>query len=208
MIREGWVFVVQHPIMRPSMVCATSVNFVCGGLLALVPLYLVRGLGVSPFLVGVLLATEGAGSLAGASVTPAIVRRWGSGAAVRGASAFAAAAVLLLPVASGPAGIALFAVGNAGFAAGVVVFSICTRTHRQIASPPELLSRVMATVRFVSWGAIPVGSLTAGVLASTVGIRPALTALCLLTAVTPAVVFMSRLRSVTALEDLDSRGAA
>lgn len=204
MIREGWVFVVRHPIMRPSMLCATAVNFVCGGLLALVPLYLVRGLHVSPFLVGLLLATEGAGSLGGASVTPWIVRRFGSGAAVRGAAVATAVAVVLLPLAQGSAGVVLFAIGNAGFAAGVVVFSICTRTHRQVASPPALLSRVMATVRFVSWGAIPLGSLFAGALAATIGIRPALTSVCALTAVTPAVVFLSKLRSVTALEELDA----
>ncbi len=208
MIRQGWIFVVQHPIMRPSMLCATAVNFVCGGLLALVPLYLVRGLHVSPLLVGLLLATEGAGSLAGASLTPTIVRRWQSGAAVRGASFAAAATVLLLPLATGALGVALFAIGNAGFAASVVVFSICTRTHRQIASPPELLSRVMATVRFVSWGAIPIGSLTAGAIAAGVGVRAALTSLCLLTTVTPAIVFLSRLRNVRALEELDAPAEA
>jgi len=208
MIRQGWIFVVQHPIMRPSMLCASAVNFVCGGLLALVPLYLVRGLHVSPLLVGLLLATEGAGSLAGASLTPTIVRRWQSGAAVRGASFAAAATVLLLPLATGALGVALFAIGNAGFAASVVVFSICTRTHRQIASPPELLSRVMATVRFVSWGAIPIGSLTAGAIAASVGVRAALTSLCLLTTVTPAIVFLSRLRNVRALEELDAPAEA
>jgi hypothetical protein len=204
MIREGWDFVVRHPVMRPSMFCATTVNFVCGGLLALVPLYLDRELHVSPFLVGLLLATEGAGSLVGAAITPGVVRRCGSGAAVRGASVAAAMAVVLLPLAQGSVGVVLFAIGNAGFAAGVVVFSICTRTHRQVASPPALLSRVMATVRFVSWGAIPLGSLFAGALAATVGIRPALASMCALTAVTPAATFLSKLRSVTALEELDT----
>ncbi len=62
----------------------------------------------------------------------------------------------------------------------------------------------MATVRFVSWGAIPIGSLAAGVLGANLGVRPALTLLSVLTTVTPALVFLSRLRSVTALEDLDT----
>lgn len=207
MIAEGWRFVMAHPVMRPSMVCATTVNFVCGGLLALVPLYLVRGLDVSPLLVGLLLATEGVGSLVGAALTPALVRRLGSGRAVRLASLAAAGSALLLPVATGSSGVVLFALGNAGFAAGVVVFSICTRTHRQMASPPELLSRVMATVRFVSWGAIPVGSLAAGLFASALGVRSALGVFCVLSAVTPAVVFGSRLRSVRTLEDFDALGA-
>jgi hypothetical protein len=203
MIREGWRFVVDHPVMRPSMICATTVNFVCGGFLALLPLYLVRSLGVSPLLVGLLLAAEGVGSLVGASLTPAIVRRFGSGRAVRLASVTLAAGALLLPSATGYLGIALFALGNAAFAGGVVVFSICTRTHRQLASPPELLSRVMATVRFVSWGAIPVGSLTAGAVASGIGARGALVVVCLLATLTPAIVFSSRLRGLATLEDLE-----
>jgi predicted MFS family arabinose efflux permease len=203
MIREGWRFVIEHPVMRPSMICATTTNFVCGGLLALVPLYLVRGLEVSPLLVGLLLATEGAGSLVGASVTPWLVRRVGSGKAVRLGAVASAAAALLLPLATGTAGIVLFALGNAGFAAGVVVFSICTRTHRQMASPPQLLSRVMATVRFVSWGAIPVGALIAGAIASALGVRPALAVFCALAALTPAVVMTSRLRTLHQLEDVD-----
>lgn len=203
MIREGWHFVIGHPVMRPSMICATTTNLVCGGLLALVPLYLVRGLEVSPLLVGLLLATEGAGSLVGASLTPWLVRRVGSGQAVRLGACASAAAALLLPLATGTAGIVLFALGNAGFAAGVVVFSICTRTHRQMASPPQLLSRVMATVRFVSWGAIPVGALIAGALASTLGVRASLAVFCALGALTPAVVMSSRLRTVQQLEDLD-----
>jgi predicted MFS family arabinose efflux permease len=203
MIRQGWRFVVDHPVMRPSMICATTINFVCGGLLALVPLYLVRGLEVSPLLVGLLLATEGLGSLIGASLTPSLVQRLGSGRAVRLASVTSAAAALLLPLTPGYLGVALFALGNAAFAAGVVVFSICTRTHRQLASPPELLSRVMATVRFVSWGAIPVGSLTAGLVASSVGARGALIVYSLLATLTPTIVFSTRLRSLVTLENLD-----
>jgi len=130
MIREGWRFVVDHPVMRPSMICTTAVNFVCGAQLALFPLYLVRGLGVRPLLVGLLLATEGVGSLVGAALTPSLIRRLGSGRAVRLAAVTLAGAVRLLPAATGRLGIALFALGNATFAAGVVVVSICTRTHR------------------------------------------------------------------------------
>jgi hypothetical protein len=59
--------------------------------------------------------------------------------------------------------------GGLGTARGLT-----TRTYRQLASPPELLSRVMATVRFVSWGAIPVGGLVAGALAGPLGARTTL----------------------------------
>jgi len=109
---------------------------------------------------------------------------------------------VLLPLGSGGVGMALFGLGNAGLAANVVVFSIITRTYRQNASPPDLLSRVMATVRFVSWGAIPVGALLAGVLAGATSPRMALWA-SVLVLVTPIMLaWVGPLARVRDLEDV------
>ena len=94
----------------------------------------------------------------------------------------------------------LFAVGNAGFAGGVVISSVVTRTYRQTESPPELLSRVVATVRFVSWGAIPVGSLAAGISAAVLGIRSTLWLTCAAAFLPLLVLLSSPLRT---LRDLD-----
>jgi hypothetical protein len=159
MIREGWRFVVDHRVMRASMICATAVNFVCGGCSPSsrcawcagsrsAPFSWStardRGSGQSPRRVAHALARPSAGvrsgratrvsRLRGRGAAPAADHRTPRHRAVR--------------------------VGQRRVRRRRV-FSICTRTHRQLASPPQLLSRVMATVRFVSWGAIPVGSLTA-----------------------------------------------
>jgi len=112
-----------------------------------------------------------------------------------------AAAALLMPVGSGASGMVMFAVANVGFGVGVVVFSIATRTHRQVASPPELLSRVMATVRFVSWGAIPFGALLGGAVATAVGARGALWVACVLTVLGPALLWFSPVRRLRDLVD-------
>ncbi len=76
----------------------------------------------------------------------------------------------------------------------MVVLSTTTRTYRQIASPPEMLSRVMATVRFVSWGAIPVGGLAAGVLATWLGTREALVVLAGFAVLSPVILLASPVR--------------
>ncbi|GAA2696761.1 hypothetical protein Apa02nite_070390 [Actinoplanes palleronii] len=70
LIREGWHYVVRHPIVGPCMWDATATNFVTGAMLALFPYYLVRELHASPGLVGLLLATDGLGTLAGALAGP------------------------------------------------------------------------------------------------------------------------------------------
>ncbi|NJC72302.1 MFS transporter [Planosporangium thailandense] len=201
MIRQGWRFVTRHPLMGPGMWTATAVNFVCGAQLALYPLYLVRDLRTPAGLVGVLLAAEGVGSLVGAALTTRITGRLGSARAliVAGFAAFAGA--LLIPSGTGWPAYVAFAVGNIVFAGGVVILSITTRTYRQLASPPELLSRVMATVRFVSWGAIPFGGLTAGALAGALGSRTTLVVFAVVTVCAPLALVGSPIRHLRDLTD-------
>ncbi len=198
-IREGWRFVVRHPVMRPCMFAATTDNFANGALMALIPVFLVRDLLAAPALVGVLMAADGAGALIGASLAPRLIARLGSARATLVAGTGGALSALLMPVGAGVPGMVAFAVANLGFGSGVVVFSIATRTHRQVASPPELLSRVMATVRFVSWGAIPFGALTGGAVATVAGTRGALWVACALTLVAPALLWFSPVRRLREL---------
>ncbi|SEL86354.1 MFS transporter [Streptacidiphilus jiangxiensis] len=199
MIREGWRYVTRHPVIGPCAAYATAVNFVCGGLMALTPVFLVRSVGAPPALVGLLIATEGVGSLVGAALTPRIVARLGSGRALRRAAVATPCFALLMPLAGSSLTLGLFALGNAGFAAAVVVTSIVTRTFRQAATPPELLPRVMATVRFVSWGAIPFGALTAGGAAALWGTRSALVLMAALAAISPLILLASPIRRMREL---------
>jgi MFS family permease len=201
LIGEGWGFVTRHPVMRPCMLAATSINLVNGALLALVPVFLVRVQGFSAGLVGLLIAVEGIGSLVSAAVTPRLVRRIGSARAIIVAGVAGGFFALLMPLGHGVVGMVAFGVGSAGFAAGVVVLSICTRTHRQVASPAELLSRVMATVRFVSWGAIPVGALAAGTAASWLGVHETMWLFCALSFGAPLVLWLSPVRALRDLGD-------
>jgi hypothetical protein len=110
---------------------------------------------------------------------------------------------LAMPLALGSWAAAIFVVGVAGVAACVAVLSVVTRTHRQLASPPELLSRVMASVRFVSWGAVPIGALLAGGAAQVWDPRAGLVLACVALAAVPVVLWTSiipRLRELTDAE--------
>ncbi|MBD0676446.1 MFS transporter [Streptomyces sp. CBMA156] len=198
-IREGWHFVVRHPVIGPCAADATAVNFVAGALMTLTPVFLVRDLDAPVAAVGALMATGGLGSLVGAALTPRVISRIGSGGALRWSALFAALFTFLLPAAGSGWAVLVFAVGNAGFSAGVVVATIVTRTHRQTHTPPELLPRVMATVRFVSWGAIPVGALLAGAASSAWGTRTALLLVAVCSLAGPAILASS---SVRRLRDL------
>jgi MFS family permease len=201
MIREGWRFVAHHPVMGPCMWTATVVNAVCGAQLALYPLYLVRELSAPPGLVGVLLAAEGVGTLVGAALTSRVTARVGTARALVVAGVVAVGGAVVVPLGTGGPAFVAFAAGNVVFATGVVVLSVVTRTYRQIASPPDLLPRVMATVRFVSWGAIPVGGLVAGGLAGVLSGRTTLLIFAAVTVAAPLVLLLSPVRALRDLTD-------
>lgn len=201
MIRQGWGFVVHHRVMGPAMWAATAVNFMSGAQLALYPLYLVRELDTPLGLVGLLLAVDGLGALVGAAVTTRLTARWGSARACLLASGVAVIGAFLVPWGVGASAYLAFCLGSLVFAAGTVVLSITTRTYRQIASPPDLLSRVMATVRFVSWGAIPLGGLVAGAVAEGVGSRTTLLLFAGATALAPLALLLSPIRHLRDFTD-------
>lgn len=193
-IREGWRYVVEHPLMRPMMIDATATNFAAGMLLTLTPLYVVRELGASPTAYGVVLASEGLGALAGASVGPWLGRQIGTGRLLLAAAVLSVPSALLMPLGHGAVGMVAFSLGNALFAFFTVILSVVTRTYRQQESPPELLARVMATVRFVSWSVIPVGGFLAGSIAQVTSARGALWLIAVAVAVSPVVLSTSPLR--------------
>ena len=193
-IHEGWRYVVQHPLMRPMMIDAAATNFAAGMLLTLTPLYVVRELGASPTAYGVVLASEGLGALIGASVGPSLGRGLGTGRLLLAAAVLSVPSVLLMPLGDGVVGMVAFSVGNALFAFFTVILSVVTRTYRQQQSPPELLARVMATVRFVSWSVIPFGGFLAGWIADATSARIALWVIALAVAVSPVVLVASPLR--------------
>ncbi|MEU4693666.1 MFS transporter [Actinoplanes sp. NPDC023714] len=192
LIREGWHYVTRHPVMGPGMWAATAVNFVCGAQHALFAFYLVRDLHAPAAAVGLLLAADGLGTLIGAALTTRFTTRFGTARGIIVAGFTGVAGALLIPA----GGFLAFAAGNLVFAASVVVLSVTTRTYRMIVSPPEMLSRVIATVKFVSWGAIPIGGLVAGALAGPLGARTTLFLFALVTLCAPAAWLLSPVRTL------------
>jgi MFS family permease len=194
LIREGWNYVIRHPVMRPCMMWATMMNFVIAALFALTPLYLVREVKVSATVVGMVIAMDGVGALVGSAVATRLARRVGTARTVIVGSLFGGLLALLMPLTNSLSNIYFYGLGMAGISFGAVVGSIMTRTHRQTDSPPELLSRVMATVRFVSWGALPLGAALSGLLASAAGLRIALWATCAGALVAPLMLLLTSVR--------------
>jgi hypothetical protein len=68
----------------------------------------------------------------------------------------------------------LAAVSWFGSMFAIVVYSVTQRSYRQAICPPELLTRMNASIRWLIWGALPVGGLVGGTLGDAIGIRQTL----------------------------------
>src|SRR6185436_2599705 len=107
-------------------------------------------------------------------LTSRIVGRIGVGGALVGAPIVLGIGASLLPLATPSSAVAFIAGGGAIASLGVVVYNINARSLAQSVSPENMVGRVIATLRFVVWGVIPVGSLLGGWLGSKLGLRPTL----------------------------------
>lgn len=195
-VAEGLRFTMSDSVMRATLWNATIINFIGGIQLALFAIYLVRELNTPALMIGVLLAAEGLGSLLGASIVTPLTKRVGSAQSCLYASVVLCMGAFLIPIGSGISAYAFFAVGCILFAVGTVITSTTTRTYRQLATPTQLVSRVMASVRFISWGAVPVGSLLAGILGSAIGLRETLIVGAFISLASVIVLFVSPVRKL------------
>ena len=59
-------------------------------------------------------------------------------------------------------------------AGSIVVGNVIIGSFRQAYCPPPMLGRVTASMRFLGYGAVPLGALLAGALGTALGVRDAL----------------------------------
>jgi predicted MFS family arabinose efflux permease len=156
-IKEGAVFVLHHPLLRPVFITQFIFNTASFLLLAVFVPYAVRHLGLSATGVGTTLAMYGVGMVVGALLATRVMRRLAFGTVIGlgPVTGFVAAAVMALTtVIATPllAGLSFFLLG-----VGPILWVISTTTLRQSVTPPSLLGRVSA-INIMSYGARPVGS--------------------------------------------------
>ena len=173
-IRHGLSYTFRDPVIGPLAISATVANFVTAGIEAITVVFLVRTVHVGSAMLGLLIAAGSVGGVIGAALTTRLSSRFGSARVVLLSLVLSPLATLLLPLTERGAGLAFFAIGSAVAGASDVTFSIIARTHRQIVVPRPLLPQVMATVRFISWGVLPLGAIIAAALGQALGVRTTL----------------------------------
>jgi MFS family permease len=171
-IREGFRVVRRQPLLRALIAAAGTMNFFGRMFLAVYVLYMTRDLGLGPVGVGLVLATGGLGSLAGALVTGPATRRFGPGPMLVASQLAFGLTGLLVPLAVLLPSIALPMIVTSEFGQwmAVIVYYVNAVSVRQAVTPGRLQGRVNATMRFFAGGLMPIGALVGGALGGVIGL--------------------------------------
>ena len=173
-IADGIRFVARDPYLARMSLYLMFGNLALIGFVAVQVVFLVRTLGLPSAAVGLLVAVQGVGGVVGAVVARRLSERIGTARCLLLAALGAAPFCLLAPLARRGPELVLYVIGILVTAMGVVIVNVIIGSFRQAYSPPGMLGRVSATMRFLTAGTNPLGALIGGALAATIGPRGAL----------------------------------
>ena len=170
-LKEGLAYVLRHPYLRPQAMCTSTSNFFGSMSFAILLVYAARAWHMSAAVVGLGLGLGSVGWLLGAVFVGRLQARLGVGTTTLVACVLFGVPWLLIPFAprSFPLPFLVAAILIGGF--GGVVYNVTQVSLRQAITPERLQGRMNAVMRFIVWGALPLGSLIGGALASTIGLR-------------------------------------
>lgn len=175
-VGEGLQLVFSNPILRAFALTSASANFCIDMHLAVFVLYATRTLSVSPLLLGAMYSVASLGGLVGSLAAGRLVGRFGLGRSIVGGQLLVVFALILIPNSGGVLEVAIpvVVVAQALWGFGAVVYIVNSVSLRQSITPNAYQGRVMASLRFVSWGVSPLGFLAGGLLGEAVGLRQTL----------------------------------
>jgi MFS family permease len=173
-LKEGVAYVVRHRHLKWIAACTGVSNFFNQLEFAIVLLFMVRTLHVSSFWAGVVFAGFGGGSIVGALTATQLQRAIGVGNAIWTCAVAFSVAGLAFPLAPASFPLPMLILGTVVFGAAGTAYNITQVSLRQAITPERLQGRMNATMRWIVWGAIPLGSLTGGALAGALGLRTAI----------------------------------
>lgn len=202
---EGLGFVAGSRALAALALCGGVSNLGQFAQMTVLLLYLTNQLHLSVGAVGLVVGAAGLPSLLGAIVAARTAGLVGVGRSLAAAQFVLGAGCLLLPLAAGPptvlVGLLVLAGGLQGLSSSI--YNVNQVSLRQSMTPDRLQGRVNATMRFVLWGTIPLGSLVGGLLGQEIGLRATLVVGAALTIGSAAFLMPSGLLAMRRLPEAD-----
>jgi MFS family permease len=174
-IGEGLGFVLKHPLLWRITACTSIGNFFSSMTSALLVLYALDQLHLDAGHLGLIFGIGSVGGLLGALSTARVAARVGEGRVIALSAVAWVPAQVLVPLAGIviPPLVAL-PVSMLVVSFVVVLYNITQVSFRQRLCPRPLLGRMNASIRFIVWGCMPIGSFVGGILASVTSVRTVL----------------------------------
>jgi MFS family permease len=199
-LREGLRFVRRDRFLVALVGFAAIYNLFAQAITVLFTVHAVRELGLDAGQLGLIFGLGAVGAVAAAASAPVAVRRFGAGAVLIACAVAESIALSMLPlVPASWSSAVLVAVLAAAFAlngAGTSLSSVVAVTLRQLRTPDEVLGRVNATMRWVSYGVVAIGAALGGGLGELVGTRAGMAIAGAGVMLTVVWVVLSPLRSI------------
>ncbi len=175
-IAEGLRFVFGEPILRALTSSFATLTFFNSVLEAVAVLYVVKGLGISPVVLGVILAISSVGFVLGALLASKLTFWLGMGITLLLTPLIIGGSDLLVPLAGLVPLLAIPLVGLAQLLFGLAkpVFNINQVSLRQAITPERLQGRMNASISFVVYGLPTIGALLGGALGQSIGLQKTL----------------------------------
>jgi MFS family permease len=170
-IREGVREMVRNRYLVAFVGEAATYNVAWNALNAMLVLWAVRDLGLTPATLGLLFSLGSVGSLLGALLTGPLARRIGVGRAMWTSAVVSNVGVLVIPTAGGGTAAVIGVLGFAFFlqTLGATATNVHTYAIRQAVTPDRLMGRTTAAYRTITHGTVPLGALLGGVLGALLG---------------------------------------
>lgn len=200
---EGLGAVLRHPYIRPLTLCSASANIFINMHLAIYVLYLTRELQATPAQVGLLYSIGSIGGLLGALYAVRVARRLGVGRAIMAETIVVGVAAIAVPLCTlmGLGALPLLALLHGVWGFWLPIYVVNAATLRQLVTRNDMLGRVTASSRFVSWGGGALGFLLGGLVAEQLGLLPTLLIAGVGVLLSAAWVIASPLRTLQAMPE-------
>ncbi|MCO6004321.1 MFS transporter [Actinoallomurus purpureus] len=197
-IGEGLRYVFHDRLMRPVVLANTMVSAGIGASWSLWVLYVVRDLHWPMVVAGLCQGVAAVGGVLGGLCTEPLARRLGLPLLMLVTTPmYVLDLVPTVLVGPGLTGQVVVTVGYTVALAGEFAYVNANLSYRQLICPPDLLGRMNATTRWLSWGIRPLFTLIFGLIATWIGVRAALSLAAGLFAFPFAILVASPLRGRT-----------
>ena len=171
-MREGLRVTLSNPILATLAGCSMTANLGAAILGSVTLIYFYRDLHLSPGVVGLVFGISGVGGLLGSLAAAGILRRFGIGPALSTTVIIEGFAIMAMVTAQLGAAAIVVGACQLVFAALEPPYAVAVASIRQAVTPDHLRGRVTGTIRQISFGVIPIGSVIGGILGTRIGIVP------------------------------------